>query len=219
MKRTIATLTVIVAAALGAQGQTTINFPITGTYSFTGLTFTEASANLTVPGEEFNRARLLVGVSGVPTNVIITFSGFKLAGQGITSTLDYGGTVTRDGLDNMVDTTPPYDISEFNGRGALALNTGITSWNSTNNIASFNISVDGTLPAGAQIYYAVQYSYFSNQLNTAFGNVNLVAVPEPSAYAAAAGLLALFLWSSRRHLFKLAGARSSASGSGENGAA
>jgi len=218
MKKIIATLSVIFAAALGAQGQTTINFPATGTYSFTGLKFSETTATLELP-EQFNRARLLVGVTGVPEAVEITFSSFRLSGQGITTTLNYGGTVVRGGFDNMIDSTPPYDISEFAGRAALALNTPIQSWNSTNNVASFDISINGTLPAGAQIYYAVQYSYFSNQLNTAFSSMNLVAVPEPSTYFAAAGLLGLCLWSARRQLFKLAGLRSTSSGAGSNGAA
>jgi hypothetical protein len=42
----------------------------------------------------------------------------------------------------------------------------------------------------------------------------ITAIPEPSTYVAAAGLLAMFLWSARRRLFKTAGAQVVASGTG-----
>jgi hypothetical protein len=211
MKKILTTLTVIAATALGAQAQTTVYFPNTGSTSLTNLTFPSVAVNLE-NGDQFDKAVLLLGVTGVPEDTVISFTTIRLSGEGITSTLNWT-SLALSGADNL-PTTTPLDVRNFTAAGTLrSLNTPTATWNSSGNTARFNISIDGPLPGGAAIYYAVQYSS-PNQLNTSFGNVNLVAVPEPSTYAAAAGLLALFLWSSRRHLFKLAGARSAASGNG-----
>jgi hypothetical protein len=221
MKKILTTLTVIAATALGAQGQTTNTFPAgTGANSFTGLTFNTFSGNL--PGDElYTRARLLLGVTGgdfsagFPAN--ITISSITLSGQGIATTLS--GFSDVNVFNNLSN---PADATLYAQSTAVNLNTNVVTWSSATSAVNFTAqaSFGGNLPVGAKLFYAVQYMNTNGaQLNTAFGNVDLVAVPEPSTYVAAVGLLGLCLWSARRQLFKFAGARSSASGPGENGAA
>jgi hypothetical protein len=207
MKKILTTLTVIAATALGAQGQTTIEIPNTGSSSLTNLTVVTAS--FTPPANQpFTKARLLLGASSIPAGVTVTFSGITLTGDGISSSLSYAN-VTLDSAFTQLAT--PYQN----------LNSNVATWSPDDTRVSFNVEISGgALTALSTISYTVGYaSSFEQQVNGADGNINIVAVPEPSAYAAAAGLLGLFLWSSRRHLFKLAGARSSASGQGENGVA
>jgi len=225
MKKILTTLTVIAATALGAQGQTTVKFPNTGSYSFTGLTFDSVSVDL--PGTDaFTDAKLLFGATGISSGIEIRVTDVTLSGQGITGSLIFPNSPnSEDPLEELLLyrnlTAPiPSNLARYEGTQMIDLTTPIEVWNSSQNTVSFNIEIlNGTLAPGARIYYALQYSVDFAQINTAYSNVNLTAVPEPSAYAAAAGLLALFLWSSRRHLFKLAGARSSTSGPDENGAA
>jgi len=207
MKKILTTLTVIAAAALGAQGQTTVEIPNTGSSSLPNLTV--VTATFTPPvNQPYTQARLIFGVSSLPSGVSITFSGISLTGDGISSPLSYS--------DVTLNSTGPSLTPLQN------LNSNVATWTTDDSRISFNVQINGgSLNNGSSIAYSLQYIDATGftQVATAAGNVNIVAVPEPSAYAAAAGLLALFLWSSRRHFFKLAGARSSASGQGENGAA
>ncbi len=206
MKKILTTLTVIAATALGAQG-TTVEIPNSGSSSLTNLTV--VTATFTPPaGQPYTQARLIFSASSLPSGVSITFSGISLLGDGISSSLSYS--------DVTVNSTGPF-FSGFQN-----LNSNVTTLTTDDSRISFNVQINGgSLNNGSSIAYNLQYADATGftQVATSAGNVSIVAVPEPSAYAAAAGLLALFLWSSRRHLFKLAGARSSASGNGENGAA
>jgi len=207
MKKILTTLTVIAATALGAQGQTTIGIPPTGSSSLTGLTLDPST--FTPPlSSPYTRARLLFEVVPIPAGVSVTFSGITLIGDGITSSLSFSD-VTLDSA---------YQI-EFTGYQDL--NSSVSPWTPPDSRVAFNVNIiGGALTDFTPIGYSVQYAEGGGTLvDTAAGDIGIVAVPEPSTYAAAAGLLALFLWSSRRHLFKLAGARSSAAGPGENGAA
>ncbi len=209
MKKILTTLTVIAAAALGAQGQTTNTFPVgSGTNSFSGLTF---GGGTTDPLADFTKAQLLFTVQGFDFGGSgdVNFTGITLSGQGIGTPLSFG----------------PVSVTANSGvyteTGYVNLDTPVVVWDPALNSAAFTAEFRNGASAlyGAQIFYRVQYANNFGENVLKQGNVNIVAVPEPSTYAAAAGLLALFLWSSRRHLFKLAGARSSASGSDENGAA
>ena len=219
MKKILTTLTVIAATALGAQGQTTNTFPAgAGPNSFTGMTFNTFSGNLPA-NENYTQAQLLFGVTGatnfrLPSRGIL-IEGITLSGQGITGSLALADTAifansTAGNANTYVSTEP------------INLSTPIVTWSSATNVANFTVSTFGGagIPVGARLYYAVQYtSANGGQLNTAFQNIDLVAVPEPSTYFAAAGLLGLCLWSARRQLFKLAGLRCTPSSSGSNGAA
>jgi hypothetical protein len=209
MKKILTTLTVIAATALGVQGQT-INVPNTGTGSLTNLTFTLGTFNPAIA--PYNRAKLLFAANGLSAGASITISGMTLTGDGITTPPTFPDVTISSNLD------PEDPVFTITSRRTIS---SVSSWNTANSRLSFNYQVNnGSLSIGSNIFYRLEYSDIDNfNVNTTVGNLSIVAVPEPSTYAAAAGLLALFLWSSRRHLFKLAGARSSASGPGENGAA
>ena len=227
MKKILTTLTVIAATALGAQGQTTYTFPAgSSTNSFTGLTFDTFTTNL--PGNiPYEQAQLLFGVTGIDfgeeNTGSVRFTSIRLSGQGITTTLPGFGAVTIVGGGKGDLNFNPASANTYQGPSTAAnLNSSLITWDSSSSVLNFTAQIrnGATASPGARLYYALQYtSAGGNQLNTAFGNSVIVAVPEPSTYVAAAGLLGLFLWSSRRHFLKLAGARSSASGPGENGAA
>jgi hypothetical protein len=206
MKKILTTLTVIAAAALGAQGQTTIEIPNTGSSSLTNLTLDPSSFNPPVT-QPYKEARLFFSVSAIPSGVTVTLSGITLTGDGISSSLSYS--------DVTLNSTETFRTLYQN------LNSTVRPWTPDDSRVSFNVQISGgALAPLSSLGYGVTYRDLSgDQVATSPGNLSIVAVPEPSTYAAAAGLLALFLWSSRRHLFKLAGARSSASGSDENGAA
>jgi len=205
MKKIIATFTVIAATALGAQGQTnTVTFANSGSTSLSDLTFNSHSASNILP---FSRARVSLRFTNLPTGGSINVSNITLTGQGITAP---GGL-----------TFPLLSISNINTWTSVeqTLDEIISSWSSSNNKVSFDIGISGSLPIGSQAFYRLVYFTEDEPFNTlsAEGNLNLVAVPEPSTYLmTAAGLLGLFLWSARRRLFKLAGARcAAASGNGE----
>jgi hypothetical protein len=205
MKKIIATFTVIAATALGAQGKAnTVTFANSGLTSLSDLTFNSHSASNILP---FSRARVSLRFTNLPTGGSINVSNITLTGQGITAP---GGLIF-----------PLLSMSNINTWTSVEQNLDemISSWSSSNNKVSFDIGISGSLPIGSQAFYRLVYFTEDEPFNTlsADGNLNLVAVPEPSTYLmTAAGLLGLFLWSARRRLFKLAGARcAAASGNGE----
>jgi hypothetical protein len=212
MKKIIATLTVIVAAALGAQGQTTNTFYYGKTNSFTGMTFSPGTNQLP-DGELYDQARLIFRSTNVVYNGgNILISGITLSGDGITGTLSGFGDVV---LTNNSATV-------FRPSTFVPLTTEIGTWYPANNSAGFSIEFrNGAIApqSQAQLFYRLTYANETgDQLNTSFGNVGLVAVPEPSTYLAAAGMLGLCLWSARRRLFKFSGVRSTSSGDSANSA-
>jgi hypothetical protein len=231
MKKILTTLTVIAATALGAQGQTTNEFNpgLTGRFTNNSVTFSTFSGNL--PNDNlYTEAKLLFAVTGFdfgsedPAGTV-TIDRMTLSGQGITTNLSFPTPVAIAG-----NTANPTNFNTYTPTiDERALNESLITWNSSFNTATFRVTwsgfggafSDGTgAPPGARIHYAVQYtSSDGGQLNTAFGNTVIVAVPEPSTYLAAAGLLGLCLWSARRQIFKLAGASSTSSGDSVNGAA
>ncbi len=204
MKKIIATFTVIAATALGAQGQT-VTFANSGSTSLSDLTFSNYSSTNIFP--PYSAAKVQLRFTNLPTGGSINVSNITLTGQGITAP---GGL-----------TFPLLSISNINRWTSVeqTLDEVISSWSSSNNKVSFDIGISGELPFDSQARYRIVYfaEIDPEQSLVAEGNLNLVAVPEPSTYLmTAAGLLGLFLWSARRRLFKLAGARcAAASANGE----
>jgi len=202
MKKLVTIFCVLAAISSGVYAQSNI-LNATGSSTFSGLTVATRSTDGFL---DYTRARLGFSFSNLPVGVSISFSGLSLIGPGISTSLSFPDFVLS--TTSLVDT--PY----------VLLDTPVEIFNSSSSRVAFNTQVNnGSLPFGGVLTYRLQYNDSNDtELTTRTGDITITAVPEPSAYAAAAGLLALFLWSSRRHLFKLAGARSSASGPGENGA-
>jgi len=128
------------------------------------------------------------GVSEVFGNLNLTTGSFLDFGTGSTTgTLAFGTY------------TPTFNLNVLNFLPGNSLKFG-------NDISSF-------LPTGGSLSNA--YFSFNNGFTYNSSTFTITAIPEPSTYVAAAGLLGLFLWSARRRLFKTAGAQVVASGTGE----
>jgi fibronectin-binding autotransporter adhesin len=133
------------------------------------------SATVSLSGGTIQRA------SGVSE----TFGTLDLTGN---STLDFG----TGGVGNLTfgtyegGTTPSHMLSVSNFAAGNTLVFG-------SNVGSF-------LPTGGALSNA--YFSFNNGFTYNSSTFTITAIPEPSTYAAAAGLLAMFLWPVRRRLVK-----------------
>jgi autotransporter-associated beta strand protein len=114
------------------------------------------------------------GVSEVFGNLNLTAASFLNYGTGSIGTLTFG-TYTPSAL---------LTVSNFADGNALKFGTDIASF----------------LPTGGSL--SNQYFAFNNGFSYDANTFTITAIPEPSTYAAAAGLLALFLWPARRRLLK-----------------
>jgi hypothetical protein len=113
-------------------------------------------------------------VSEVFGNLNLTAASFLNYGTGSIGTLTFG-TYTPSAL---------LTVSNFADGNALKFGTDIASF----------------LPTGGSL--SNQYFAFNNGFSYDANTFTITAIPEPSTYAAAAGLLALFLWPARRRLLK-----------------
>lgn len=202
MRNFFAALSLVLATVVGAGAQT--NFNPTGLNSFTNLTFSNAT---TSPPSPYTAARLLFGVTGFTfpapgSEGKLLIGAITLSGDGLTNNTELRSTLELSG--NLSD---PLDFDQYTPTDPVEFSTSVSTWNSANSLANFSsFTQPGVFASpGARIYYAIAYgSSGSGTVNTTSGNIVITAVPEPSTYFAAAGLLALFLWSARRHLFKSA---------------
>lgn len=137
---------------------TTITFPNTGSFSFTDLTLTPASATLP---EAYGYAKLIFRVSGLPTDTTITVSNITVSGDGITGTLTIPGTV--------IDSTG-YVYTDLQ-----PLDTPTPSFDSLNNRVSFDIEIDGELTTDTTLSYYLQYRESDYNFISSPGNITLVA--------------------------------------------
>jgi hypothetical protein len=147
----------------------TIQFPNTGSFSFTDLTLQFTSSERI--GESasiplYTDARLMFKVSELPNGVTVSVSNIALSGDGITSTLSFPD-VTLTSTDEV--TTELLD-----------LDTPISSYFSTNNRVSFDIEIDGgSLPDETVLSYTLQYrKKDDSNITTPSGDVTLVAASE-----------------------------------------
>jgi hypothetical protein len=113
------------------------------------------------------------GVSEVFGNLTVSSASFLDFGTGTTGTLSFG-TYTPSAL---------LTVNNFVPGNTLTFSSDLTSSIGNGTLFSF----DGQFTSG---------------WDSGSSTFTITAIPEPSAYLAAAGLLALLLWPSRRRLFK-----------------
>ncbi|MGA0176985.1 MAG: autotransporter-associated beta strand repeat-containing protein [Chthoniobacterales bacterium] len=114
------------------------------------------------------------GVSEVFGNLTVSSASFLDFGTGTTGTLSFGTYETPSAL---------LTVNNFAPGNTLTFSSNLTSSISNGTLFSF----DGQFTSG---------------WDSGSSTFTITAIPEPSAYLAAAGLLALLLWPSRRRLFK-----------------
>jgi hypothetical protein len=161
----------------------TIEFPNTGSFSFSALTF-EDLVNTLPPSQALNVALVYFGVTNLPLGTTVTVSNIALSGDGITNTLSF----------SSVQLTEPYDDNEFNATptNLVSLNTPVTSYNPIRNIVSFDIQINGgPLPGGATLFYAVNYRRGITQSFSGYGTINLIAASSQNTFGLPADVVAL----------------------------
>jgi hypothetical protein len=185
-----------------------IEFPNTGSFSFSDLTF---GTTITTPPNNysFTTAKVLFGASGMnyPGGGIsgLLISNIVLAGQGITTTSTIPGNSSlysffgNSGIGTNV--TNPSDAGSYASSQAITLDTPLATWDSTSNKVSFTVEYIGGLgsaaasgPPGARLYYAVQYFLTVGSytfVSTAFGNVDLIAAGGQPTFGLPASTVAL----------------------------
>jgi autotransporter-associated beta strand protein len=131
-------------------------------------------ATVTLSGGTITRGS---GVSEVFGNLNVTAASFVDFGTGTTGTLSFG-TYTASALLTLQNFLPGNKLQFATGFDANLLPTG-------GNLSNANFS-------------------FSNGFSTGTegGYFTITAIPEPSTYAAAIGLLSLMLWPSRRRIIR-----------------
>ena len=138
-----------------------IQFPNTGSFSFTNLTL--EPANFILP-EAYTSAKLIFRVSDLPVDTTVTVSNIVVSGDGITDTLTIPGTVI--------------DSTRFIPTNLQPVNVPGSSFDSSNNRVSFDIEIDGELTTGTTLSYYFQYWASDYNFLSPRGNVTLVAASE-----------------------------------------
>lgn len=135
---------------------------------------------------------MLVVITGFASSSGALFSAYSLSGEGISSSLVWN--TEEDEIWQRFNLANTTNISAYVGPLSKPLDSNIEVWNSTNNTATLTFDIlqrsggfpspnIGFIPSGAQIHYAVQYSYDSNQINTAFGNTVIESVWQWDLYS------------------------------------
>jgi autotransporter-associated beta strand protein len=132
------------------------------------------SANVSLSGGTITRGS---GVSEVFGNLNLTDASFLDFGTGTTGTLSFG-TYTSSALLTVQNFLPGNKLQFASGFNAALLPTG-------GDLSNANFSFSNGFTTG-----------------TEGGYFTITAIPEPSTYLAAAGLLSLMLWPSRKRIIR-----------------
>jgi hypothetical protein len=158
----------------------------------------------------------------VKNNAVLLISQSDVIASGAEITLS-GGTIQRgDGVSEVfgplvVDTASTLDFGTGSTTGTLAFGTYTPNFKlnvlnfSPGNVLTFNQDLRSSINNTSLFEFS---NGFTSNWNEGTGTFTITAIPEPSTYVAAAGLLAMFLWSARRRLSKTASAQPVASGTG-----
>ena len=207
------------------NGNHTISGVITGSNSLTKLglgtlTLSGASANTFTGGAivsagtlQLNKTSDLNAINGpltVGTGATLLLSSSGNVSDSSAVTLS-GGTITRaSGVSEVFGSLTLTTGSFLNyGTGAIgtlafgnyAPSALLTIQNfGEGNALKFGSDVSSFLPTGGSL--SNSFFSFDNSFTYNSSTFTITAIPEPSTYLAAAGLLALFLWPARRRLLK-----------------
>jgi autotransporter-associated beta strand protein len=193
------TVTLSGASANTYGGLTTVSAGVLNLNKAPGVN--AIAGNLTVGnGTSDNSVKLLLSASNQVAN-----------GGGQTVTLS-GGTIARGGnvsevFGNLNLTTASFlDYGAANNTGTLSFGTYAPSALLTvqnflpGNVLTFGSNLTDSINNPSLFNLGAQG--FTSSWSSGTSTFTITAIPEPSTYVAAAGLLALFLWPARRRLIK-----------------
>jgi autotransporter-associated beta strand protein len=194
-------------------GTVTLSGASANTYG--GLTTVSAGVlNLNkAPGVNAIAGNLTVGngASDSSVKLLLSASNQVANGGGQTVTLS-GGTIARGGnvsevFGNLNLTTASFlDYGAANNTGTLSFGTYAPSALLTvqnflpGNVLTFGSNLTDSINNPSLFNLGAQG--FTSSWSSGTSTFTITAIPEPSTYVAAAGLLALFLWPARRRLIK-----------------
>ena len=168
-----------------------IEFPNTGSFSFSNLSFGTVQMTPNIPAE-FDYVTVLFGISGLPvTGPAVSITNVRLSGPGLTGTKDIPPADPEFPLFLFRNIISPTSTSRYEGSDT-ALDTNIPVWNSSTNLVSFDIEILTPLRPGARIYYGLQYWAGGGAYGTTtFGNVNLIAAVPQATFGLPPDVVAL----------------------------
>jgi len=198
-KTGVGTVTLSGASANTYGGLTTVSAGVLNLNKTAGVN--AIAGNLTVGN----------GASNSSVKLLLSASNQVANGDGQTVTLS-GGTIARGGnvsevFGNLNLTTASFlDYGAANNTGTLSFGTYAPSALLTvqnflpGNVLTFGSDLTDSINNPS--FFSLGAQGFTSSWSSGTSTFTITAIPEPSTYVAAAGVLALFLWPARRRLIK-----------------
>jgi autotransporter-associated beta strand protein len=144
-----------------------------------------------------NNAKLLISQSDQVSNTAtVSLSGGTIQrGSGVTETFGALTLGAASTLDFGTGTTNSLNFGTYTGGGFKLNVTNFLRGNILTFKTDLSLSINNTSLFGFD-------NGFTSNWNSGASTFTITAIPEPSSYVAAAGLLAMFLWPVRRRMFK-----------------